>query len=74
MSWNYRVVKETSRYLDVKENLFTIKEAFYDKEGNFNGMTENPATVSSIEGIKGLRYMLTRMLESLERPVIEEKK
>lgn len=73
MSWNYRVVREVHRYKDVVEHSYTIKEAFYDKLGQFNGVTKNPAVVSSTEGIAGLRAVLRCMMDALDKGVVDDK-
>jgi hypothetical protein len=71
MSWNYRLTKEiiTHKYLAEPEILFGIREVFYDKEGNINGFSEEPDVIS--DSIEGMKDILTKMLESCNKPVID---
>jgi hypothetical protein len=49
-----------------------IHEVYYDKEGHPSGYTENPISVFSIEGIKGIGWELEKMAAALNKPVLEE--
>jgi hypothetical protein len=67
--WNHRVIQ---RDYD-GETFHEIVEAYYDDEGNMNGYTQDAIAPVSEEGVEGLRWVLQRMLEALDKPVIVEK-
>lgn len=71
MSWNYRLTKETihNRYLAEPEILFGIREVFYDENGNISGFSEEPDVIS--DSIDGMKDILTKMLKSCNKPVID---
>ena len=69
--WNYRVVKRiwNHKYLHEPKQLFDICEVYYDKNGDIDYMTDSLITEESLDD---LRKTLHRMLESLDKPVIDE--
>jgi len=71
-SWNYRVVKRiwNHPYLHEPTEFFDLCEVCYDENGDVDYMTEPYITEHSIED---MRETLKWMLESLDKPVIEEK-
>jgi hypothetical protein len=71
MSWNYRLTKETitNKYLAEPEILFGIREVFYDENGDISGFSEEPDIIS--DSIDGMKDILTKMLESCNKPVID---
>lgn len=72
MSWNYRVTKRiyNHKYLHEPETLFEIREVFYDDTGKINGWAEMPDVIS--DSLDGLKWTLNKMLESCEKPIIDE--
>ena len=71
-NWNYRVVKRiwNHPYLHEPMELFDICEVCYDENGGIDSMTEALITEESLDD---LRDTLRWMLESLDKPIIEEK-
>ena len=71
MSWNYRLTKETihNKYLAEPEILFGIREVFYDENGDISGFSEEPDVIS--DSIDGMKDILTKMLKSCNKPVID---
>ena len=65
--WNYRVLAFVSDVDD--EVVFQICEVHYDVDGNKMGYTDGPTTLSS-EGIKGLKWILARQREALNKPIL----
>ena len=63
MSWNYRVVR--TKFPDGEEE-FGIHEMYYDSDAP----TADPVPVVG-ESINHLRWILDRMREALDKPVIE---
>lgn len=51
---------------------YAIHEVYYDDAGNVNGMSRNPQPIIA-ESITDLRWILERMLESLDKEIIENK-
>ncbi len=71
MSWNYRVCKRTFKNTQSFEEQYEIHEVYYDDEnGKMNGWT-NDAISPSGESLKELKEELLRMLEALDKEVIE---
>ncbi|MGZ5802337.1 MAG: hypothetical protein ACXWJZ_17115 [Burkholderiaceae bacterium] len=69
MTWNYRVME----LIDVDgEPYHEIREVYYDDDGNPNGYVDHAADLSSVEGIAGLAWVLVRMREALEKPILRE--
>jgi len=65
--WNHRVVKTK----DGVDDWYVIHEVFYDKDGNVDGMTKQPVSVGG-NTIEELKWTLTKMLESLDKDIIDE--
>ncbi len=65
MGWNYRVLA----YEVGKNVVFKIHEVYYNEDG-----TPDASTVESckmeIEDAKDFRFMLIRMLECLDKPIL----
>lgn len=71
MSWNHRVVKtKDDTFMDGSS--YAIHEVYYDDDGNVDGMSRNPQPIIA-ESITDLRWILERMLESLDKEIIENK-
>lgn len=70
-NWNYRVVKRiwNHKYLHEPMELFDICEVYYDENGDIHGMSGGLITEDSLDD---LRQTLQWMLESLDKPVIDE--
>lgn len=68
MSWNYRVTKR----LDAAwgDEWYEIREVYYGDDEQVQGWTQNPIPVCG-ESVDEVRECLERMLESLDKPVIE---
>jgi hypothetical protein len=62
MTWNHRVMKTKDE--------FVIREVYYRNDGSVEGWTAGPAVPSS-ETLEGLRWVIDRYREALEKPVIE---
>lgn len=67
MSWNYRVM----RHVGDGEEWLGIHEVYYDDNGKPNGHTEDEIAPTSDEGVDGLRWVLDRMMEALDKPVLD---
>lgn len=75
--WNYRIVRRTFRHPDSEvEEVYGIHEAHYGVPGEEEvdetkvGWTEYPVAVTA-DSVEGVRWVLTKMLEALDREVIE---
>jgi hypothetical protein len=66
--WNFRIIKSGKG----KDAYFGIYEVFYDEKGNPNSCTEDPVEVSS-ESMKGLKWVLKKMILGSKKPVLEYK-
>lgn len=64
MSWNYRVVKD--------ENRLYIYDVYYNEQGIPHGTHDRPTFVCG-ENIKEMKSQLQRMLEALDKPILEMK-
>lgn len=69
MTWNYRVVKFEQ---ENDEPWLEICEVYYNTHGKPNAHTKGVSVGS--ETIEGLKWILEKMLESLDKPIIEEMK
>ena len=68
-TWNYRVVKK----LVNEETIFGIHEAFYDDDGNLEGITENPVQIYAEESVENLADEMKYIVAALEaEPIIYE--
>jgi len=65
--WNHRVVKTK----DGIDDWYAIHEVFYDEDGKVDGMTKEPISVGG-NSLEDLRWALTKMLESLDKDIIDE--
>lgn len=69
-TWNYRVVRSTTLHDGVRYESYAIHEAHYDKpDGPPRVISVNPMT-TSFDDVDELRNGLTRMLASLDKPVL----
>jgi hypothetical protein len=71
--WNYRIVKRIwyNKLHEDNQEMFDLREVYYDENGDVDYMTDAYITEHSIED---MRETLQWMLESLDKPVIDEKK
>jgi len=71
-NWDYRIVKRIwyNKLHEDYQDMFDLCEVYYDENGDVDYMTEAYITEHSI---KDMRETLQWMLESLDKPVIEEK-
>ena len=65
MTWNHRVVKFSE-----DEDYFAICEMYYDEDGNPWAHTEDGVRVSG-NSVEELRETLQRMLDCLDKPVLD---
>lgn len=64
-SWNYRVVKR----LENGEWTYSIHETYYSAQKKEEAITESPVQVSA-ETLADLRWVLERMLQALDKPLL----
>lgn len=73
-TWNYRVVHHVDRspYVvdDDGEDVFFLIEAYYDNTETLYGW--HPEVRPTGDSVEAVRADLRRMIEALDRPVIEE--
>lgn len=82
MSWNFRVM----RHVEVDKSTGAVSEWLGIHEVHYKGLEVNDLTVSSdeigytvqpvtmtAESVEELRFMLTRMLGAIEKPILEYK-
>lgn len=70
MTWNFRVME----LIDSDgEPYHEIREIYYDENGKLNGYVDHAAEISSVGGLAGLAWVLDRMREALEKPVVRER-
>lgn len=67
MSWNYRAVVEHCG----DEDVYTLREVYYDAAGNINGWSPSPAEPHG-DSLDELRADLERMRAALDKPALEE--
>lgn len=81
MSWNYRVFKEKIKahpQTDEVIDRYTIREVYYDSDGNPSGYTAEPIKPESfMEDVEStpvadLKWQLEFMLKSLSKPILSE--
>jgi len=72
-SWDYRIIKRIwyNKLHEDHQDMFDLREVYYDENGDVDYMTDAYITEHSIED---MRETLKWMLESLDKPVIDEKK
>lgn len=76
MGWNYRVMRHPPK--DGEEEWYAIHEVFYsssDVEDRTVPVRETSYTVNPVgviaNSLEGLRWCLQKMLEALDKPVLE---
>lgn len=67
MTWNHRVVRAVQN----GEEGYSIREVFYNDDGSISMWTKDPIDPYG-ETLDGLRLTLERMLECLDKPVLDE--
>ncbi len=75
VSWNYRVMKITKK-CPISSPItdtewFEVREAYYANEVDPYNITERAVGVTG-ESIDHLRWTLEKMLESLDKPILDE--
>lgn len=70
MDWNYRVVLDASDEDAPEDILFTIREVFYDNDGEIMFWSDDSATPSG-ETFQELADDFDRMQEAFERPALK---
>ncbi len=80
MNWNYRLIYHPSGKYKIGKQEFdrgeylAIHEVYYDDDGNPDSMTIDPIVTGDDDGtdsLESLRWVLTRQLEALEKPILE---
>lgn len=66
MGWNHRVMKSK----DGEDDYYQIHEVYYNNKGEPDSWTKNGVTVGA-ESVEGLRWVLEKMLESLDKEVLD---
>lgn len=66
MSWNYRIVQDINN--EDQQNLFAIREIYYDETGKPNGMGD--ASIINYETRDDLLKSLLLMISALTKPTI----
>jgi hypothetical protein len=69
-TWNYRVARTTQTVNGEEYVSFAIHEAHYDKPESAPRVISRDAMTTSFESVEELRAGLTRMLASLDKPVL----
>lgn len=71
MSWNHRVFKRihNHKYLPEPEELYEIREVFYDANGDISAISETPDVIA--HSLDDLKWTLNKMLESCDQPIID---
>jgi hypothetical protein len=67
MTWNYRVIKETTDF----EDTYAIHEVYY-RDGKPELWSRFPAGAIGGDTLDDLSACLGRMAQALEKPVLEE--
>ena len=71
MTWNYRICKEViCPDTDYEETLFSLREVYYDSEGNITGYTANPVGLVS-ESLDGFKDTLSKIQIAINKEVID---
>lgn len=71
MSWNYRVIRRVYKnLLGEEEEDYSIHETYYDANNEPNAITVKPISVSA-DDVDGLRWILKKMSEAVEKPVLD---
>lgn len=68
--WNHRIIKRTSD----GEVVYEMCEAYYNDAGNLCGITTDAISPygDSVDGDFGLRWVLQKMLEACDKPVLDD--
>ena len=66
MSWNHRVMKSK----DGEDDYYQIHEVYYNNKGEPDSWTKNGVMVGA-ESVEGLRWVLEKMLESLDKEILD---
>ena len=66
MSWNYRILAFEEKEEEV---VLKICEVYYDENNTPNGYGE-PNIMITTEGKEGLKWILSKCQEALEKPII----
>lgn len=64
MMWNYRVMKTSDE--------FVLREVYYNDNGEVETWTAGPA-IPAADTLDGLKWLVDRYREALEKSVIEER-
>ena len=63
MNWNYRIVRDDTGFL-------TVREVYYDEKGNPNGMTSEVSPGG--ETLREFKSCMKLYKQALKRPVLDE--
>lgn len=71
MSWNYRVIKTVTKIpLGDTDISYGVHSVFTDENDDIVNISENPSYPIS-DDLEGLKNVLSKMMESCDRPVID---
>lgn len=71
MSWNHRIIRHIEQRTHMDDGIYyAIHEVYYDEDGKVNGWTEEPIRIME-ESLDDLKVTLQRLIESLDKPVID---
>jgi hypothetical protein len=68
MRWNYRVIRHTG--VSAESAYFAIHEVFYDEKDEPASCTSKSIDVSG-ETVEEMRSSLQRMLQALDKPILD---
>lgn len=68
MGWNHRLVKME----DGDDSFYQIHEVYYDENDKVQGYTKNGVTVGG-SSVEGVRWVLKKMLEALDKDILDYK-
>ena len=68
MSWNYRIVRQNTKYDDCFS--FGIHEAYYRPDGKLVSLTENPISLNE-STIDGLKQTISMVQDCLNKPIVD---
>lgn len=68
--WNYRVFKQNVKEEEDFVPEFTIREAYYSEGEDFPWGFTQGAKAASSEDLEGLKWVLQKMLEACDKPIV----
>lgn len=68
MSWNYRVFRTKYEKFGNVEEIFSIREVYYNKQGGIKGITSDIVIIGETE--KELQKSLEKALQAFQKPIL----